>query len=77
MKIAILGSGGREHAIAYAVSKSDKNKKVYCLPGNAGTEDIAENVNVNINNFEQVYNFYKKKILIWLLLDQNSLWWTV
>ena len=61
MKIAILGSGGREHAIAYAVSKSDKNKKVYCLPGNAGTEDIAENVNININNFEQVYEFLQKE----------------
>ena len=44
MKIAILGSGGREHALAYAISKSEKIKKIYCLPGNAGTEDIAENI---------------------------------
>ena len=37
MKIAILGSGGREHAIAVSVSKSKKIKKIYCIPGNAGT----------------------------------------
>ena len=43
MKIAILGSGGREHAIAYSISKSKKVKKIYCIPGNAGTEEIAEN----------------------------------
>ena len=46
MKIAILGSGGREHAIAYAISKSKKIEKIFCLPGNAGTEIIAENINI-------------------------------
>ena len=44
MKIAILGSGGREHAMAYKISKSPKLKKLYCIPGNAGTSFIAENV---------------------------------
>ena len=61
MKIAILGSGGREHAIAYAISKSKKIEKIFCLPGNAGTDIIAENTIININNFEQVYNFLKKE----------------
>ena len=61
MKIAILGSGGREHAIAYSISKSKKIKKIYCIPGNAGTEEIAENINIDINNFEKIRDFLKKK----------------
>ena len=46
MKIAIIGKGGREHAIAYQISKSPKLKKLYCLPGNAGTKLIAENIKI-------------------------------
>ena len=61
MKIAILGSGGREHAIAYSISKSKKVKKIYCIPGNAGTEEIAENINIDINNFENIKNFLEEK----------------
>ena len=61
MKIAILGSGGREHAFAYAISKSKKIEKIFCLPGNAGTDIIAKNIIIDINNFEQVYNFLKKE----------------
>ena len=41
MKIAILGSGGREHAITFSISKSKKVKKIYCIPGNAGTEETS------------------------------------
>ena len=59
MKIAILGSGGREHAMAYSISKSEKIKKIYCLPGNAGTSELGENVDIDINNFEEIYNFLK------------------
>ena len=44
MKIAILGSGGREHALAVSISKSSKIKKIYCIPGNAGTSEIATNI---------------------------------
>ena len=61
MKIAILGSGGREHAMAYTISKSKKIKKIYCLPGNAGTEDVAENIIINTNNFNKVYEFLKRE----------------
>ncbi len=60
MKIAILGNGGREHALAYSVSKSNKVKKIYCLPGNAGTSEIAENIIIDINDFKNIYNFFKK-----------------
>ena len=60
MKIAILGSGGREHALTFSISKSNKIKKIYCLPGNAGTASLAENISLDINNFKAVYDFLKK-----------------
>ena len=61
MKIAIIGSGGREHALAFQLKKSKKITKLYCIPGNAGTNSISENVNLNINNFCEVYNFIRKE----------------
>ena len=57
MKIAILGNGGREHAIADKISESPKLSKLYCLPGNAGTNSIAENVNLDIYDFEKLGKF--------------------
>ena len=48
MKIAILGSGGREHALAVQISKSKKLDKIYCIPGNAGTNFIGKNINLNL-----------------------------
>ena len=61
MRIAILGSGGREHAIVHSISKSKKIKKIYCLPGNAGTSNFAKNVSIDINKFKQVYEFIKQE----------------
>ncbi len=72
MKIAILGSGGREHAIAYAISKSKKIEKIFCLPGNAGTDIIAENIIIDINNFEQVYNFLKKEKINFVIVGPEQ-----
>ncbi len=63
MKIAILGSGGREHAIAATISKSSKIKNIYCIPGNAGTSEIALNIDLDINNFEVIHKF----------LDENKI----
>ena len=60
MKVAIIGSGGREHAICFSLSKSKKVSKIYCIPGNAGTGEIAENVNIDLNNFEKLEFFIKK-----------------
>ena len=57
MKIGIIGSGGREHAICQSLKNSNKIKKIFCFPGNAGTEKIAENIDINLNNFEDIKNF--------------------
>ena len=54
MKIGIIGSGGREHAICEFLKLSKKIDKIYCFPGNAGTSFIAENININLNNFEEI-----------------------
>ena len=61
MKIAILGSGGREHAIAESISKSKNLKKLYCIPGNAGTNLIAENIDIDLNDFSKIGKFAKDK----------------
>tara|TARA_Y100001958_G_C20732814_1_gene224933 strand:+ start:19 stop:207 length:189 start_codon:yes stop_codon:yes gene_type:complete len=61
MKVGIIGSGGREHAICHSLKKSDKIIKIFCFPGNAGTSDIAENVNIDLENFEKLKNFIIKK----------------
>ena len=60
MKIAILGNGGREHAIADQISKSSKLSKLYCLPGNAGTKYIAENINLDIYDFDKLGKFVEE-----------------
>ncbi len=61
MKVGIIGSGGREHAICQSISKSNKIDKIYCFPGNAGTQEIAENVIINLNDFENIKNFIREK----------------
>ena len=57
MKVAVIGSGGREHAICVSLKQSKKVKKIYCIPGNAGTNLIAENIDINIDNFEAIKDF--------------------
>lgn len=61
MKILIVGSGGREHAIAYACSKSPKVDKIYCAPGNAGIAQLAECVPVGAMEFDRLVDFAKEK----------------
>ena len=60
MNLAIIGSGGREHAICYKLKHSTKIKKLVCIPGNAGTKKIAENINVDVSNFDALYKIIKK-----------------
>jgi len=61
MNIALIGSGGREHAICEKVYSSKKVNKIYCIPGNAGTSTIAENVDLDVNNFSRLHKFIKSK----------------
>ena len=61
MKVGIIGSGGREHSICQTVKKSNKIDKIFCFPGNAGTKDIAENISIDLNNFEILKNFILEK----------------
>ena len=57
MKVGIIGSGGREHSICEALKKSAKINKIFCIPGNAGTSLIAENVDLDANNFQKLSKF--------------------
>ncbi len=61
MNILIVGSGGREHAIAASVAKSPKADKIYCAPGNAGIGQIAECVPIGAMEFEKIVAFAKEK----------------
>ena len=61
MNLAVIGSGGREHSICCKLKESPKIKKLVCIPGNAGTKNIAENINEDISNFEALYAVIKKK----------------
>ncbi len=61
MKVGIIGSGGREHAICETIKNSNKIDEIFCFPGNAGTENLAKNVNLNLNNFEELTNYILDK----------------
>ncbi len=61
MKIAVLGKGGREHSLVWKLVQGKEVEKVYCIPGNAGTASIAENVSLEDNSFEGIANFAKEK----------------
>jgi len=60
MNILVIGSGGREHAIVWKLSKSSKMKKIYCIPGSGAISKIAECVNINILDFEKISDFVLK-----------------
>ena len=57
MKVGIIGSGGREHAICQSIKKSPIVDKIYCFPGNAGTSELAENVEIDISDFNKIKEF--------------------
>ncbi len=61
MILGIIGSGGREHAICQSIKESKKVTKIYCFPGNAGTSSIAENVDLNLDDFDDIKNFILEK----------------
>ena len=57
MKILLLGSGGREHALAWKIAQSAKCEKLFIAPGNAGTVNAGENVNIGVNEFDKIKQF--------------------
>ena len=57
MNILLLGSGGREHALAWKIAQSEKTEKLYIAPGNAGTADVGENVPIKADDFEALKDF--------------------
>lgn len=61
MKVLIVGSGGREHAIAWKVAQSKRVDKIYCAPGNAGIEEYAECVNIGAMEFDKLTEFALEK----------------
>ena len=60
MKVGIIGSGGREHALCAAIKKSKKVSEIYCFPGNGGTSNISINVDLDLNDFDSLKKFILK-----------------
>ena len=61
MKILVVGSGGREHSILSKLNESKTVEKLYCLPGNAGTEEIAENIDIDNLQIDNLIEFVKSE----------------
>ena len=57
MKLLLIGNGGREHALAWKIAQSPKIEKLYIAPGNAGTQNVGENVNIGVSDFEKIGQF--------------------
>ena len=56
MNVLLIGSGGREHALAWKISQSSLCEQLFILPGNAGTELIGKNIDVSVSDFEEIKN---------------------
>jgi phosphoribosylamine--glycine ligase len=61
MKVLVIGSGGREHAICAKFAQSPKVEKIYCAPGNGGISEVAELVDLEAGDFTELAEFAKKK----------------
>ncbi len=72
MKILIVGSGGREHAIAASVAKSKKAEKIYCAPGNGGIAALAECVPIGAMEFDKLVSFAKEKSIDFVIVGMDD-----
>ena len=72
MNVGILGSGGREHAICFSIKKSKNVKNIYCLPGNAGTSTIAENIQIDMSDFHAIKKFTEEKKIDLLIVGPEK-----
>ena len=76
MKILIVGSGGREHAIAWKAAQSPKVEKIYCAPGNAGIAEYAECVDIGAMEFDRLAAFAREnEIDLTVVGYGRSRWW--
>lgn len=72
MKVLVVGSGGREHAICTAVAKSKRVDKIYCAPGNAGIAALAECVPIGAMEFEKLVAFAKEKAIDFTIIGMDD-----
>ena len=72
MNLAVIGSGGREHALCYKLKQSKGVKKLFCIPGNGGTKKIAENINIDISNFDTIYKTIKEKKIDYVIVGPEE-----
>ena len=72
MNIGIIGSGGREHSLCVMLKQSKIIDKIYCFPGNAGTQNIAENIEVDINNFNEIKKKSEEKNIKLLVIGPEK-----
>ncbi len=72
MNLAVIGSGGREHALCYKLRQSKEVKKLFCIPGNAGTKKIAENISEDLSNFDAIYKVIKEKKIDFVIVGPEE-----
>ena len=72
MKVGVIGSGGREHALCQSLKQSKEISQIYCFPGNAGTDQIAKNIDISLNNFEQLKNFIIKEKINYIVVGPEK-----
>ena len=72
MNLAVIGSGGREHALCYKLKQSKEIEKIYCIPGNAGTKKFAENINEDISDFDKIYKIVTEKKVDYVIVGPEE-----
>ena len=72
LNVLLIGGGGREHAIANSIFNDEKINKLYCAPGNAGTRDIAKNINIDIMNNSEISDFVDKENINFIIVGPEQ-----
>ncbi len=72
MNILVLGSGGREHTLAWKLYQSKELKKLFVAPGNAGTSAIATNINLDVNDFEAIKTLVLKESITMVVVGPED-----
>ena len=72
MNVLIIGSGAREHAIAWSIYEESKIEKLYCAPGNAGTALVAENIEIDIMDNDSIYSFVKNNNINFIIVGPEQ-----